>query len=354
MKCHDTFRKVLAELSGARVWTVREILNQTSIEDLRDRVIACSTICFNIRPGPRDREFERKTTTAYIRESISGLDKSHLIDLLLLNPRILINTDESPTGFNCQEIPLAPLANLVFTRDQQITTSKGVVIGRFGAIQRTPENELMSGVWPALGIKPLGAIEGPGTLEGGDFIPVNKELALLGVGARSTFDAAQQLMENDWVGTNRMVVVEDREDLDQQRMHLDTVFGLLDERTCVCLEPVADDARPFRRIAREFIRQSNGKYAESSSVPFGEWLKKEGYNIIKATTKQQEGYFINFLNLGRDNHGKCRVLAINDEFEKVVKAHGFNGHVETIDFSEITAMYGGAHCATQVLRRPAP
>jgi N-dimethylarginine dimethylaminohydrolase len=86
--------------------------------------------------------------------------------------------------------------------------------------------------------------------------------------------------------------------------------------------------------------------------PFGEWLKKEGFNIVKPTARQQEGHFVNFLNLGRDARGRCRVLATNQEFERVVKAAGFEGDVFTIDFSDITAMAGGAHCATQVLRAP--
>jgi arginine deiminase len=316
-------------------------------------VITSATIAFNVRPGPRPPDWRRKLTIDYIRESISGLNKDHLIDLLLLNPRILIDANDSPTGFQCQEIPLSPLSNLVFTRDQQMATANGVVIGRFSVPQRAPETDLMSLIWPQLGISTLGTIAPPGTLEGGDFIPVNSDLSLLGIGRRSNFAAARQLMDNHWVGTERFVIVQDLEDLSKQRAHLDTVFGMLDDGICACLEPIANDIKPFRRIAREFVQRSK-TWEEVQPMPFGAWLKKEGWNVVPVSLKQQEGYFVNFLNLGRDARGKPRILAVQEDVEKVVKAHGFGGTVATLDFAEITAMCGGARCATQVLRRPGP
>ena len=295
VQCHDKFRQLMHDICGARVWTVREILVQFPPSKLRELLINFSTINFLISPGKQPEEFIHKQKIEYIDYSLSNLSANDLIDLILLHPKLLIDVGESTT-FSYDKIPLSPLANLTFTRDQQITTAKGVVIGRFGALQRKPENDLMAAVWPQLGVNPIGRIANPGTLEGGDFIILGKDLAMLGVGLRTNFDAALQLMKNDLLGTDRFLVVEDVRDINQQRMHLDTYFNVLDRNFCVCVDKIADDDHNYIRIAHEYVRDvdkashsidSVGNYVEVSKIPFGEWLKKEKFTFVKASFEQQ-------------------------------------------------------------------
>ena len=354
--CHEKFRKNLHKFCGARVWTVREILLKSSEQELRQNLIDFSLIRFRLSNDINSRDLKEKTQREYIEYSLSKLSKNNLIDLILLHP--MISIDVVPIHQNLRflydKIPLFPLANLVFCRDQQITTAKGVVIGRFGAKQRKPENILMSRVWPLLGVEPIGQIESPGTIEGGDFIPLSKDLCMLGTGLRTNFAAAKQLMEKDLIGTNRFIVVEDLVDCDQQRMHLDTYFNVVDEKLCVCLQDIARDNPRFLRNVREFVRTDKGKYEEKTKekIPFGQWLKKEGFTVVEATNKQQEEYFINLLHLGKDKNGNNKVFTINPDVENAIRKAGFKGDVFYQDFAQITAMYGGAHCATQVLRTP--
>ena len=54
--------------------------------------------------------------------------------------------------------------------------------------------------------------------QGGDFTPVGQELALQGVGLRSNYEAAKQLMERDLLGTRRFAVV--RDDFEQHQVLL--------------------------------------------------------------------------------------------------------------------------------------
>jgi hypothetical protein len=63
----------------------------------------------------------------------------------------------------------------------------------------------------------VGEVTSPGFLEGGDFFPVGRDLALVGVGLRSNVEACQQLMERDWLGTRRLGVVRDDFDKHQVR-----------------------------------------------------------------------------------------------------------------------------------------
>ena len=55
----------------------------------------------------------------------------------------------------------------------------------------------------------MGEIQEPGFLEGGDFFAAGEDLALTGIGLRSNIEACQQLMNNNWLGTDRLAVVKD-------------------------------------------------------------------------------------------------------------------------------------------------
>ena len=80
----------------------------------------------------------------------------------------------------------------------------------------------------------IGEIEAEGFLEGGDFTPAGQDLALLGIGLRSNMEAAQQLMDNDLLGSRRFAVV--RDDFEQHQVdscaHVDT------KAQCKVLHPV--------------------------------------------------------------------------------------------------------------------
>jgi N-dimethylarginine dimethylaminohydrolase len=55
-----------------------------------------------------------------------------------------------------------PLSNLVYTRDQQVTTCKGIVMGRLRSAQRQKEVELMSYCFRKLGERCLGGAQALG------------------------------------------------------------------------------------------------------------------------------------------------------------------------------------------------
>lgn len=67
------------------------------------------------------------------------------------------------------------------------------------------------------GFQVIGEIRAPGFLEGGDFFPAGRDLALVGVGLRSNFEACQQLMDEDLLGVRRLAVVRDENEMHQVR-----------------------------------------------------------------------------------------------------------------------------------------
>jgi arginine deiminase len=348
-RTHQQLCRTISDASGARVWTVRDVLHQLSFPRLRDLVIQQSDCKFRIVPNSKaDPALMHRN---YFDRSLSRLSKEHLIDLLMLHPTITINVDTSSTGFSITEIPISPLSNLVFTRDQQIVSAEGVVIGRFETEQRRPESELMTVVWEELGIRPIAQMTSPCTLEGGDFFPLGPELALLGVGLRTNLHAAQALLENDAIGSKRVVIVEDVNDFSPQRLHLDTFFSPIDENVFLCLDKIAQDDDKFRRMAHVWVRDEN-KYVEEITMPFGKWMKRQGYTVIMTSLAQQKDYFTNNVTLGRDSSRKMRLFVTNPNVEKLLRNYGFDGKIFSMDFSAIRSMSGGVHSATQILRKP--
>jgi arginine deiminase len=65
---------------------------------------------------------------------------------------------------------------------------------------------------------------------------INSDLALMQIGIRSNLQGAKFLMDNDLLGTRYFGVVKDEHDRDQQRMHLDTIFNLIDEKHVILLD----------------------------------------------------------------------------------------------------------------------
>ena len=78
-----------------------------------------------------------------------------LIETLLINPKVKISPSYRDTGLSAT-YTFQPLSNLVYTRDQQITTPNGIVMGRLRSQQRQLEVDLMRFCFRKLG-KPLGA-----------------------------------------------------------------------------------------------------------------------------------------------------------------------------------------------------
>ena len=72
---------------------------------------------------------------------------------------------------------------------------------------------------------------------------------------------------------------------------------------------------------------------------------------MKVSHEDQLKYGCNCLSLGAG-----RVIAVHEGTARnIVQFKPFKGHVQYIDFSAITSMYGAVHCASQVLvRTPLP
>ncbi len=297
----------------------------------------------------------------YKEKVLKKFTKKNLINIILTRPTMKLKHIETDTFIESTSITFCPLGNLVFCRDQQITTQKGVVIGRSRTSQRKYEHIIMKQVFKNLKVDIIGEVK-EGYLEGGDFFVARENLSMLGFGFRSDIIGANYLMEKDLLGTRYMALCYDEDDKDQQRMHLDTYFNILNDNNALVIDfdevGNHENKKVDRRVYyfdnnkdakeinsdRDMIKNRIGEYKLVKIYDsFYTFLDDMKFNYIKITHQEQKEYMINFLNIGNNT-----VISVNKDLEKKVKDLGIT--VKYFNCQPILNMYGGMHCMTQVSR----
>ena len=298
----------------------------------------------------------------YKEKVLKKFSKKHLLNVILTRPKMKLKFIDTDTFIEPSSITFSPLGNLVFCRDQQITTKKGVVMGRSRTSQRQYEQIVMKQVFKNLKVDIIGEVV-KGYLEGGDFFVARENLSMIGLGLRTDIDGISNLMENDLLGTRYMAICYDETDRDQQRMHLDTYFNILNDNNALVIDfdevGKIENKKIDRRVYyfdndkdakeilsdRDIIKNKIGEYKLIKIFDsFYSFLDEIKFNYIKITHQEQKEYMINFLNIGNNT-----VISVNKDLEKKVKDLGIN--VKYFNCQPILNMYGGMHCMTQVSRR---
>jgi len=236
---------------------------------------------------------------------------------------------------------------LLFTRDQQIVTNKGLILARLDSPQRRHESSIMKVVWEWLGVPIIAEVQYPDALEGGDFFPLGDELCFIGVGLRTSREAVNKLLDSDLFGSRRVAVVQDLYDRSQDRMHLDTVFSIVNDTTVVLLDSIIGSENLKRRTVTEYKRNPNDhKYTVSvQGQEFSQYLAANGFRVILIPNEHQLKYGMNFINMGNSN-----ILCPYEPTVNLLKEKTGLTTIQFINYSALTVMYGGPHCSTQVFR----
>ena len=357
-QAHANLIAALKEAGVPHVFSIPEILGHyASKEVLVD--LAARSLVYKFEGNPSyltPRELD-SFSEAYKRDSVlRPKTPEELTSIILTRPTVVLKKSSPGCVLAVSSIQMYPLSNLVFSRDQQIVTPRGLVMGNLCTPQRAPESLLMRKCFEIMGVPQIGVIGSQGyegaTLEGGDFIPLGEDLAFLGVGVRTSYSAARQLMEQDLLGARRLAVVQDLRDRSQDRMHLDTIFNVVDERNVVVWE-YAITREDKKRVVDLYEREEGSMEYRMvrEGVDFVEFLKSEGFNVIVASDQEQIEYLINFVSLGRRKDGVIDIISVHKDLkEKLEKAGVKNVNVKFVEYRGITKMLGAAHCSTQVFR----
>jgi N-dimethylarginine dimethylaminohydrolase len=170
-------------------------------------------------------------------------------------------------------------------------------------------------------------------------------------------------MENDFLGTRYLAIIYDKEDLDQQRMYLDTYFNFLNDKYVIVLDfNEAQTHYKNKTIERKIYLYGNkaevGKGINSDDINisnfsgnyklieiynrFYNFLEENGYELIKLN-HQQIDCMTNFLNIGNNY-----IISANKELKNIVKNLGIK--IKFVELSPILNIGGVVHRITQVSR----
>ena len=372
-RAKEEFDQLKLKLSvyAENIYEVDEVLMQSrvALEELAKNSLSNNYKELNLK----DKE-QLKKMNKYI---IQTLDKKDLLKTVMMQPSIAHQYDNKNTMFRA-DVNINPVYNMMFQRDQQITTDKGIIIGNMNSYQRGSETEIMQTVFNNLGVENVYELENGGKLEGGDFLPAGKR-AFIGTGLRTEKKAIKELIKRGLVGYDEIVVVEDQKK-SQDEMHLDTYFNIIAEDKVALLETRIGSLDPTQQLtAHIYKKNSDDAYEKQQEMAFDKFLLTEGYKVIPITEKEQRAYGMNFLTLESNKVLGVDIIAKDKLAKEVMRAseqYGFeidnnvwnndfkkmggnflekmiknDVHYMTSPFNMLNMMYGSVHCMTQVIQR---
>ena len=339
---HTNYIKMLQK-NGIKVYTVMDILGEVEIEKLQAMVK--DVLIYDIS---KIKDEDEEASEKYRQDVIQNMSRNDLIRCLLLQPTVTLYKTDNNTGYQA-EYSNKPLMNLYFTRDQSITTPKGHVICNMNSSQRAPEVDIIKMCYEYLGENIILQISGDGRLEGGDYIPADTR-SFIGMGMRTNIKGIRQMLDADAFGHDTVVVVKDHK-LWQMQMHLDTHFNIIDKNLCTMVTSRlnAQPGDPEYDTCDIYARAKGAKqYALiSEDVPFVDYLKAKGFDIIPIDYEDEMHYANNFLTIAPRH-----IMAVAGQSETLQRRfQEAKVNVEWVHLESLIDGYGAAHCMTQVLKR---
>lgn len=332
--------------NGIEVHTVEEVLMSMDHEMLRQLADKCLTY------DATDTQMSAAEVEEYRQYVLQRMTHKDLYRTLLFHPTVELHETGQNTGLEAV-YKRNPLMNLYFLRDQSISTPCGQIMCRMNSSQRADEVDIIEACYRQLGYDPVWRVTGDGNyLEGGDYIPFGT-IGLIGCGLRTTFGAIEQMMEQDVMGHDTIVVVNERWK-DQYQMHLDTYFNVIDQdlvTLCFNRYDAQDESDINFLTIQMFARKPGEKlYHEVEGykdMSFKAFLAERNCKVIRISKADADHYANNFLAI--DGRHIMSVANQSEELEQAYRAHGVT--VEWVPLENLIGGYGAAHCMTQVLRR---
>lgn len=214
----------------------------------------------------------------------------------------------------------------LYARDASIICDRGAILCRMGKEARMAEPDNLGLVYESLGIPVVGAIQGDGRLEGGDFVWLGPRLAAVGEGYRTNPEGIAQLRELLGDSVDELITVA----LPHFRGPSD-VFHLMS-----IISPLDDDLALV--------------YSPLMPVRFRQALLERGIGLVEVPAGEFDDIAGNVLAIG-----PRKVLMVNgcpETTGRLVEAG-----VEVLKFSAFeisTKGDGGPTCLTRPLERRRP
>ena len=356
---HKEFQDLLKK-NGATVYTVKEVLLKNIVdangepiegEELEEfKLFARSCVRINNSALDSLSPSEIESQHAYLDGVFKKMHPVDLIRTVLLQPNLILKKTATNT-FVTADYNANPVMNLYFSRDQLITTAKGVVISNLNSPQREIETKILALCLKKLGINPvldLTKVNKNAFLEGGDFFMLGN-VALIGQGMRTNTLAIQELMKADAIGSETVVVVKDSYHY-QPQMHLDTYFNIID-KDLVTIAQERFNAVPGSKqelLVDIYVKKGDEYALQTTNISFKDYLTNHlKVDVLVIDDEDQKTYGLNFLCIAPRS-----IIAVEGQSKDYInKMNTHNVTVQWVNFANLKQGWGAAHCTTQVINR---
>jgi arginine deiminase len=242
---HDAFADALRG-RGVEVLYLRELLEETlaaapgSAAELLDAALEVQSI------GP--------SLQTSLRERLGALDAAALAEVLVAG----LSREELGDGNGLvermtppQDFLIAPLPNLLFTRDSSVWLREGVAVTALAMAARRRETSITAAIYrhhPRFAGTPLlygGDTEHSAWLEGGDVLVLAPGVLAIGVGQRTSPAGVEAFAQRLFAAGEAHAVLAVPIAQDRATMHLDTVCTMVDRDAVVMYPAIAGSLEAY-------------------------------------------------------------------------------------------------------------
>ncbi len=335
----------------------------------------------NVRNSFIENLFKNKTDKNNLKERLFEMEPEELAEQLITG--VVMKKDNLSKFLSDERYSLQPLHNFFFMRDASMAIKNEVLIGRMANKVRRRESLIMKTIFdnhPFFDTKTVS----PGeicsedntiTIEGGDVLVAREDILLIGIGARTTPEGVDFLIDKYKKEKKSMnIIVQELPKKPESFIHLDMVFTFLDKDICMVYEPIVLKNNKYSTVhisiengKVNFIRNENNLLSalkklglELKPILCGgdkdPWIQEReqwhsGANFFAVAPGKILGYERNHYTLEALNKEGFEIIRAKDIISGEKDINDYKRAVITIEGSELARGGGGCRCMTMPVNR---